>query len=169
MSLGLTFAPFALISGSAQIGYRDFKPLSGDVPAFTGLTTAVDLTYVALGSTKVGFRASRDIQYSFDINQPYYLQTGFNVSVAQQVFGPVDVEARLGRQLLAYRARETNITGRFDRVRTLGGGVGYRLGTDLRIGFNVDRQERMSDVMGHDYRRLALWLLDPVWPLTNSP
>lgn len=151
LSVGLSFAPFALISGTGQVGYRDFKPLAGDVPGFTGFTAKIDLTYVALGSTRIGFRALRDIEYSFDINQPYYLQTGFNVSVGQQVYGPMDVEGRVGNQQLAYRVRGTNADGRVDRVRSFGGGIGYRLGVDLRMGFNIDRQERTSDLIGHDY------------------
>jgi len=34
----------------------------------------VDLSYVALGTTRLTVAASRDVQYSFDINQPYYLR-----------------------------------------------------------------------------------------------
>ena len=135
LGMSLTFAPFALISGAAQIGYRNFEPLSSEVPDFTGFTTQVDLTYVALGATRLGFRALRDIQYSFDLTQPYYLQTGFSVSVAQQVYGPIDVEGRMGRQQLAYRVRSTDAPGRVDRIRIFGGGRGLSIGRRPPHGF----------------------------------
>ena len=151
LGMSVTFAPFALISGAAQIGYRDFEPLSNEVPDFTGFTMQVDLTYVALGATRLGFRALRDLRYSFDLSQPFYLQTGFSGSVAQQVYGPIDVEGRVSRQQLAYRVRSTDEPGRVDRVRIFGAGVGYRLGVDLRMGFNIDRQRRESELAGNDY------------------
>ena len=99
---GVKFDPFALIKGSATFGYRDFKPLSPAVPGYQGSTVAVDLSYVALGSTKLAVTLTRDVQYSYDINQPYYLQTGATGSISQQIFGPVDVVGRIG-------ARSSNI------------------------------------------------------------
>lgn len=38
-----------------------------------------------------------------------------------------------------------------DDVRTLGVGFGYHVGSDLRIGFNVDRSRRDTDLVGHRY------------------
>ena len=39
----------------------------------------------------------------------------------------------------------------FDRLRMMGVGVGYRMGRDMRIGFNVDRERRESPVQRRDY------------------
>src|SRR6185503_17398854 len=97
---GVKLDPFALINGSASFGYRDFQPLSPAVPGYQGSTAAVTLSYVALGTTKLGLVINRDVQYSYDINQPYYLQTGIAGSIAQQIFGPVDVVGRAEGQRL---------------------------------------------------------------------
>jgi len=35
----------------------------------------VDLTCTLLGMTRFAVRAMRDVQYSYDLAQPYYLQT----------------------------------------------------------------------------------------------
>jgi hypothetical protein len=143
----VTFAPSALISGSAQIGYRRFEPLDSATPGYAGSIASVSLTHVARGSTRLGLQIVRDVQYSFEIDQPYYLQTGFTATLAQQIYGPVDVEFRAGRYALAYRDRGgSGEASRVDRIRVIGGGVGYRLGRDLRAGFNVDRQTRISEV-----------------------
>ena len=151
---GVRFDPFALLKGSATFGYRDFEPVQPGLPSYKGSTAAVDLSYVALGSTKLSVQASRDVQYSYDINQPYYVQTGFLASLAQQIFGPVDVVGRIGAQRLDYRDRAGAAlvaANRTDYVHTYGGGVGYHLGRDLRIGFNIDNAHRTSAVTNRTY------------------
>jgi hypothetical protein len=89
----ITFQPGALFKGGATIGYSDFKPVAPDLPSFSGVTGSVDLTYVLLGSTRFSVQGSRGVQYSYDVNQPYYVQTGVIASIAQQIFGPIDVAA----------------------------------------------------------------------------
>lgn len=154
---GLRFDPAALIKGVATFGYRNFKPLSGGVPDYVGSTIAVDLSYVPLDGTRFALTVIRDVQYSYDLNQPYYLQTGATASLSQQIFGPVDVVGRIGAQRLDYRDRAgavVAVSNRVDRVRAYGGGVGYHVGSDLRIGFNVDRQQRTSPVNFKQYTDL---------------
>jgi hypothetical protein len=150
---GVKFESFALINGSASFGYIEFTPLSPDLPGFTGATAAVDLSYVARGSTKIGVNGTRNVQYSYDIFQPYYLLTSINASLAQQIYGPLEVVGRIGAGRLNYRDRIRPIVavlGRTDYVHSYGGGVGYRLGKDLRIGANFDWQRRTSAVRPYD-------------------
>lgn len=154
VAVTLAFDPFALIKGGATFGYRDFHPRSTGVDDYKGLTATVDLSYSLLGMTKFTVRALRDVQYSFDANQPYYLQTGVDGSIAQQIFGPFDVVGRLGVQSLAYRDRAGFVPpfpDRVDSIRTYGAGVGYHLGKDIRLGFNVDQSRRISDVPNRQY------------------
>ena len=155
--VGLNFDRFALIAGSATFGIRDFRPLSSDVPGYTGSTAAVNLSYTALESTRLTFGVIRDVQYSYDVNQPYYLQSGFKVGLGQQIYGPIDAEFRVGFDQLAYADRQgadVAVTDRVDHVRNYGGGVGYRLGRDFRFGFNVDRARRESELPAHQYNGL---------------
>ena len=154
VSLGLRFDPVALVSGTAQVGYRDFKPLTSDLAGYRGTTALVSLSYVALGSTKLTVQGNRDIQHSFEAAQPYYLETGFSGSLAQQIYGPVDAEVRLGHHRLAYRNREgasLETSTRVDKVQSYGFGVGYRLSRDFRVGFNSDHQDRTSDLARRAY------------------
>ena len=123
----VTFDPAALIRGTATFGYRDFRPLSLDVPGYNGLTSDVSLSYTLFGTTRLTVAAKRDVQYSFDVNQPYYLLTGVSGSVAQQVFGPFDVIVRGGAQHLAYRDRAGAVilvADRTDSVQSYGGASG---------------------------------------------
>ena len=146
--------PFALIKGSARFGYRDYKPNDPRLPGFKGFTSQVDVNYVVLGATKLGIQVLRDVQYSFDVAQPYYLQTGVSGSLAQQIFGPIDVVARIGAARLDYRDRADAVVAAADRqdhVRTYGLGVGYHLGKDVRVGFNGDHARRTSPVADREY------------------
>ena len=123
-----------------------------------GSTAAVDLSYVALGSSKLGLIVTRDVQYSYDINQPYYVQTGIAGSIAQQIFGPVDVVGRVGAQRLDYRNRVGAVVAvleRADHVHTYGGGIGYHIGRDIRIGFNIDHYGRTSPITFRQYNGLT--------------
>ena len=152
----MRFEPFALVNGFAQVGFRDYAPLSSDLPRYTGSIASVNLSYVALGATRLGLLIGRDIEHSFDFNQPYYLQTGITASIGQQIYGPLDVQGRVGGQRLAYRDRAGSVAvpDREDKIRSYGAGIGYRLGRDLRIGFNVDQQKRESQIDERRYEGL---------------
>jgi hypothetical protein len=156
LSGGLKFDPAALLKGSATVGYRDFRPLSSLVPGYQGTIAAVNLSYVPISTTLLSGTYVRDVQYSYDVNQPYYLQGGATASINQQIFGPVDVVARIGAQRLEYRVRTDAPVdpNRVDHVTTYGGGVGYHMGSDLRIGFNVDQYRRRSDIESNEYTGL---------------
>jgi hypothetical protein len=155
----ITFNSFAVIKGSATIGYRQFKPLSSAVPGFEGTTALASLSYTFMGATRFGFTAKRDLQYSYDAEQPYYLESGYDLTIAQQIFGPFDVVIRGGAHDLAYRSR-TDVAipspERTDRVLSYGAGLGYHMGKELRLGFNVDNIGRQSDRADRRYDNLRV-------------
>jgi hypothetical protein len=158
-SVGVRFDQFALIKGAASVGYRDFRPTQPGVPAFQGATASADLTYTILGVTRLSVQATRDVNYSSDVNQPYYLLTGASGSLAQQLFGPLDIVGRLGAQQLDYRDRviaTLELAPRTDTVRSYGLGLGYHMGKDLRVGVNVDQQKRSSPLADHRYEGLKV-------------
>jgi hypothetical protein len=158
---GVTFQPVALISGTASIGFRHFSPLPADIPAFSGAVAAVNLSHSLRGATRLNLQANRDVQYSFEVDQPYYLETGVTATVQQQVIGSLDALGRVGARRLAYTDRigsVVEVSNRTDHVRSFGVGAGYRLGTDKRLGFTVDRQRRSSNVAGRTYTGLRYGL-----------
>jgi len=154
VTAGLRFDPRALINGSFQLGFRDFMPLAEGIAGFRGLTSAVDLTWVLFGATKCAFGATRDVQYSYDARTPYYVQGGVTGSVTQQIFGPLDVQGRIAAARLAYRSfagAAVADANRIDHTRLYGGGIGYHLGQDVRVAFNIDENLRASPVDSHSY------------------
>jgi hypothetical protein len=156
-SVLFSFDPDALLKGSASFGYTDYKPAATDLPRYQGGTFEVDLAYTLLGSTRFSGNLRRAVELSYSASQPYYVVTGGGVSIAQQIFGPVDVVGRAGSQRLAYRTRvgaTVAAPDRTDRVRTYGGGLGFRLGRELRLGFNIDKERRTSVLTDREYRGL---------------
>ena len=151
---GVAFKPRTLLSGSAAFGYRHFRSIAADVPDFKGMTARVDVAARILGSMKLGVQVQRNLQYSYNLDQPYYLLTGATVSLARGLYGPVELAGRMGAHSLAYRGRlgaETALPDRTDSVRTIGGTIGYRLGHGMRLGFNVDKQTRLSEEAQRQY------------------
>jgi putative beta-barrel porin BBP2 len=154
----VAFDRFALIRGTASVGYTDFQPDSPGLEGFTGVTAAANLSYTLREATRFTFDLGRDVQYSYDVNQPYYLQTRVGGSVEQQIFGPLDVVVRGFTANLAYRSRDRadlTLTDRVDDVTSYGAGIGYHLGRDTRLGFNVDQISRTSDVLFRRYSNLT--------------
>ena len=151
---GFKLAPDALISGSALVGYRNLDPDSEAVPTYSGAIAHVDVAYVARSTTKLTLKVNRDVEYSYDVNQPYYLLTDLTGTVTQQVYGPLDIQGRLIAERLSYRDRQgadIAVSNRVDNVRSYGGGVGYNTSEDLRVGFNVDYQQRTSPLPDREY------------------
>jgi hypothetical protein len=153
------FDPAALLRGGFSLGYNDFKPADSALPGYRGLVGNIDLTYVLLGSTRFAVTGSRGVQYSYDNNQPYYVQSRIGASIAQQIFGPFDVQFRGDIASLDYRNRAgvvVTVPTRTDHVDTVGIGVGYHIGKDLRLSMNVDHTNRDSEVRDHQYQRLLV-------------
>ena len=143
----------ARLGGSAALGFRNFQPLDSQVPAYQGATARVDMSVTLVGATRIGVQLGRDIQYSLEATQPYYIESGGGLSIRQAISGPFDFIARIGAQRLSYRGRigTPGLVDRTDSIQSFGGGLGYRVGRDMRIGFNVDKQQRTSDLARHSY------------------
>jgi hypothetical protein len=155
----LAFTPEALLRGGISAGYEVYRPVDPSLPEFRGFVGSINLTYVLLGSTRFAVAGSRSTRYSFDVNQPYYVQSQIGGSVAQQIFGPLDVQVRGDYAVLDYRNRagaDVLVPNRTDNITTVGIGIGYHLGKDLRLSFNVDQNNRDSRVIAHEYERLLL-------------
>jgi len=154
----VTFDRFALIRGGASVGYTDFHMQQPGIADYQGVTAAVNLAYTLMGATRFEFDLGRDVQYSYDVNQPYYLQTRVAGSVMQQIYGPLDAVVRGSFATLAYRDRisvDPALVNRVDDLKSYGGGLGYHMGRDTRLGFNVDWSNRTSDVFQRRYKNLT--------------
>jgi hypothetical protein len=150
----------AIIQGSLAVGFRRFSALDPETPDYSGLVVQGSLTHTFAEQTKVDLTLSRDVQYSFETTQPYYLTTGFRVVVTHLLRESLDVRALIGRDRLEYREETTSAVPnetRTDRANVLGAGLGYRLQPNLRTGLDIEFARRASDRVDREYDRTRVF------------
>jgi hypothetical protein len=155
---GFELAQFALIRGSAIVGYRHLYPADGGLfPEFSGFTSNINVSYTAPTNTRLTAVFNRDVQYSYDIRTPYYLQTTWTGTLTHRVVGRWDIQVTGGRDRLAYQALSER-DARTDYVGRVGGGVGYTVGNDMRVSFDVQSFYRSSLIEAREYGNLRAGL-----------
>jgi hypothetical protein len=157
---GIEFKPRALISGSAYVGYREFTPkVDGTLPQFSGLVAQLGLSYTLLGSTTFGVTYSRDLTYSYEELQPFFINNSVGASIRRALGRRFDVLVSADRFEYAYEnlliqpaATDDPLAvvpvklpseQRVDTTWNYSGSVGYRIGNG-RIGFGVAYWKRDS-------------------------
>lgn len=153
---GLDFDERALISGSIRVGYRRFVSIGGALPNYSGPVASAETGMVLGGRARLDIEANRDVEYSFERVFPYYIITGGLATLTPRLTEQWDVQGRFGGQRLAYRTSGNVGTARLDRHVTIGLGVGYHLGPDLRIGLNVDHLTRRSPLAFREYKGIRI-------------
>ena len=139
------FAEGAILTGSAFAGLRDFRPVSGVMPSFRGFVAGGDIHFTIAQVSRFELRGNRDIVYSYDNLQPYYLDSGGQITLSQRVIGPVDAIGLAGRRRFRYQTlRDVVIAGRIETMSLWGGGVGIRVDDNMRFTFTIDRERRVS-------------------------
>jgi hypothetical protein len=160
---GFEMKPSALISGMVFVGFRRFEPLNASLPSFQGLVASVDSRFTN-GQRQFTVKVNRDLVYSFLETQPYYALTDIQVGVTQRITYNWDIVGRGSWQTLDYQSAApakvftledpTPPAARVDRGRLYGGGLGYRIGRVLRIGFDVNYSRRLSTDINNSYEGL---------------
>jgi hypothetical protein len=157
---GFELKSAALISGRVFVGFRRLSPLDPTVPAFQGLVSSVDARTVIRSRLQLGVQVGRDVAFSYQPEQPYYLLTDATLTLTQRIGTSWDVVARGGRQTLDYsrvnRAVPLTVvvddlgspvpvaTAQKDVIRQFGGGIGYRFGRIMRLGIDGSFYRRVS-------------------------
>ena len=153
----LQFDPTALIRGTVAVGYRRFDASDPQVPDYSGVVVQILAGYTLLERTKFDLDLTRDVQYSYEDLEPYYLSNGGRLTVTHRLVGPFEIQGIVGRQSLGYRNTAAQGTVRSDTVETYGAGVGYWLRPLLRAGFNWEQTRRQSEIPGRRYDRRRLF------------
>ena len=146
----LEFSPEAAIRGRVVTAFELFKP---DDPALSGAWASPIrrlLNWSLFGRTAFDLGAGRNISYSYQDTEPYYLLTNVRLLVSPTPPGTVRAlrRLRLGahgvpmatRRRLRRRANRTAST----RLTAANGGVGIRLGRSFHLRIGVEKTRRRS-------------------------
>ena len=100
---GFEFDPSALVSGKAAVGFRSFTAESPAMPDFNGVVASVEPAYTLLDATRFSVQFDRDVQYSYQELEPYYLLSEIGAGVTQRVSDSLGITARVGRWRMDFR------------------------------------------------------------------
>ena len=145
---GVEFKPRALINGRAYVGYRKFRPEQPEIlPEFSGLVADLGLSYTLLGSTTFGVSYRRDLTYSYEVNNPFFVDNSVGASIRRALGGRFDTIVSVDRHTYNYEQLLTLPASPLERIDTTwvyGANVGYRIRRDTRIGFGARYYQRES-------------------------
>jgi hypothetical protein len=149
---GVEFRPPALVSGSGNLGFRRLAPLHDVLPEYHGLVGSGRLRFRLPGATSVEFSGDRDLSYSYEELQPYYIVNGYGVTVRRQIVRRFDASVSGQRQRYSYRdliipGSATTLRGssREDTTVIYSMSIGYTLNRDGRVGVGVSKMSRNSN------------------------
>jgi hypothetical protein len=148
---GVEFRPQALLNGSAYVGYRKFTPEHHEVlPDFAGLVADLGLSYTLLGATTFGTTYRRDLTYSYEELQPFFIDNTVGASVRRALGARFDLMGGIDRHRYDYQRTLTaetavpNAPQQVDTTWSYSASVGYRLRPETRLGFGVSYWQRDS-------------------------
>lgn len=162
---GVEFQPRALLKGSAYVGYRSFRAKNPALlPDFSGLVSDVTLGYTLKGSMAFKIHHARDVEYSFQPTQPYFVDTTIGLALRRALGSKYDAVASVDRHAYAYRdlrasglGPSTGKVSRLDIVWISEASVGYRVGRTARLAFGVMYIQREApDASAHNYDGLRI-------------
>jgi hypothetical protein len=167
---GVEFKPRALISGNAYVGYRAFTPDDSRVlPDFKGLVAQLGLSYTLLGATTFGVSYNRDLTYSYDELQPFFIDDSMGVSVRRAFGRRFDALVSADRHAYEYKDLLNNRTTtvadvprldptRIDTTWNYASSIGYRVGREGRVAVAASYWQRDSTTRvfrGYDNLRVG--------------
>lgn len=145
----LDFSPEAAIRGRVVTSFELFRPEDPTLAEHTGIAYQALLNWSLYGRTLFDLGAGRNISYSYQDTEPYYLLTNARLGIAQPIWDRFEVYAGADWEHMAYRWRRGAAppAGEADRVDILTGGnagVGVRLGGGFHMRVGIEKTRRKS-------------------------
>jgi hypothetical protein len=146
----LEFSPEAAIRGRVVTAFELFKPADPALAQRTGVAYQASVKWALYGRTAFDLGAGRNISYSYQDTEPYYLLTNVHLGVMQPLAWRFDLYGGLDWDHMAYRWRRGGAAaapGQSDRVDIVSGGsggVGIRLGRGFRVRVGLEKMRRRS-------------------------
>ena len=142
--VAVNFGSEAVIRGRLAVGFRDHAPVDPTLAGFRGMTGRGGVTTVLPWRAILGADYVRDVQYSYDEAEGYYVENGADVVYTQRIGGPFDVQVKVGRHALDYSARLAS-PARSEALRSYQGGIGYSVESGSRVGINYEFADRVGE------------------------
>lgn len=158
----IEFSPEAIIRGRVVTAFELFKPEDPTLAERMGVAYTALLNWSLYGRTAFDIGAGRNVSYSYQDTEPYFLLTNARLLVSHPLPGRVELYGGGDWEQMAYRWRRGVIEdpSRPNRVDTLAsaqGGVGIRMGRSFHIRVGVEKTRRRSAVVPlHNFTRTRI-------------
>lgn len=154
------FDPNALLSGAAAVGFRKFTPSDATLEGYEGVVADVGVSYTR-DRLRVALKFRRDLDYSVEEREPYYVATTGSVVLTRKVGGPFDVQVLGSVDRFQYkRFNRLDDAGLpppgTDTTKTIGGGIGYLWRETTRLGLMYEWTSRDTEQTARPYDRTRL-------------
>jgi hypothetical protein len=156
LTTSLLFNPRAAIAGTATIGYQTVEPYWAEnvLPSYHGPVAHASLTYRFHEATQVTFAGDRDVQHSFELAQPYFINTTYDLSLRRHLFSRYD--GTVGARQVTYDyetfiASTAEVVKRRDRVYNHYALIGTKLTRGLRMETGATYARRESNMLAFRY------------------
>jgi hypothetical protein len=154
----LTIGTEAVLSGVIIAGFTDFKAVDPLVEPYQGLAGSVGIIYPLLEVGRIGVTARRSLEFSFDVEEAYYVENSVNLSYNHRIRGAIDAEVSGSRAIFEYGFRRNSPAHRVN-LDSARGSVGYNLRNRTRISLNYEYSRRQSTAFAdrnYDRRRFFI-------------
>jgi hypothetical protein len=156
LTTSLLFNPRAAIAGTATLGYQTVEPYWAEnlLPSYRGPVAHASLTYRFHEATQVTVAGDRDVQHSFELAQPYFINTTYDLSLRRHLFGRYD--GTVGSRQVTYDYKTfladiAEIVKRRDRISNHYAFVGTKLTRGLRLETGATYARRESNTLAYRY------------------
>jgi hypothetical protein len=145
------FAPEAVIRGSFSAGYERFVPDDPELPDNQGIVLEGVLNWSIASRTLFDLTVGRNVNYSYQDAELYYLQTGVRLTVSQRLAGPFGLQGTAERQHLSYRWHQSvsptrGFDDRIDTATLFSAGVVLHVGRGVSVLMGAEKTKRTSSV-----------------------
>jgi hypothetical protein len=137
-----TFGNDAILRGQTRVGFKQLVPVDPTLKTYKGLVSSTTLSTTGFWRGRVDLLVNRDVDYSFEEASAYFVSSLLDLAYNQRIAGAWDFEVRGSRAWLDYSAVDG--AERDDTRIIYGGGLGYNLQNQSRIGMTWEYSERQS-------------------------
>jgi hypothetical protein len=130
------------------------------VAEYRGLTAFADIRYLFRDWIEVKVDANRDVDYSYDPLEPYYLEMGGRLTVTQRVVGPFGVIGIAERWNIHHQQvfGGPEFDGRLDTTTSVGAGLAIQKSKQVRFELVYQHTSRRSSAPGwREYERQQIF------------
>jgi len=148
----------AIVAGQAVVSFEEFMPVNPAVQPFRGFVGDASLRYSFLEVGRIGFSAVRRNEFSFNVEDAYYIENGIALSYTHRLFGGVDAQVMGSKSRFDFGYTETS-PARQETLDIVSASVGYNLRNRTRISVNYEFAKRRSpELLERNYDRRRAFL-----------